>query len=68
MKRIFRNRGIAVGIEKTLLYLCICAINGEAPLKNLVEETDLKELYKHSIRHKVTALVCCALEREQEMA
>lgn len=63
MKRIFRKRGIAVGIEKTLLYLCICAINGEAPLKNLVEETDLKELYKHSIRHKVTALVCCALER-----
>lgn len=49
--------------ENTLLHFCLCAINNDIPPESFVADTDLSELYKQSCMHKVTALVCYALEK-----
>ena len=49
--------------EKLVLYLCLCAINNTSPSADALKGADIKELYRCSAKHKVTALVCYALEK-----
>ena len=49
-------------IENEMLYLCCCAINNIKPEPERVEQTDLDELFEICDSHKLTALVCYALE------
>lgn len=48
--------------KNDMLYLCLCAINGEKPDKSYVSKIDLDVLFRECQRHSVTALVCYALE------
>ena len=45
-----------------MLYLSLCALNNTKPDIKCVEKMDLDELYKSCQLHKITALVCYALE------
>ena len=45
-----------------MFYLCLCALKGEKPDSYRVSDTDMEALYKICRGHKVTALVCSALE------
>ena len=49
--------------EKLALYLCLSAINNTSPSADALKGADIKELYRCSAKHKVTALVCYALEK-----
>ena len=50
-------------IAKDMIYLVSCAVNGEAPDKARIAEMDLREVYRLSAMHMMTAAVACALER-----
>ena len=50
-------------IAKDMIYLVSCAVNGEAPDKARIAEMDLREIYRLSAIHMMTAAVACALER-----
>ena len=49
--------------KENMLYLCLSELKGEAPSAEKVKDMDLSEIFRFSKGHKVTALVCSALER-----
>ncbi len=49
--------------QENMLYLCLCAIKGVKPSEEILTGLDFEELYRCSCGHKVTALVCHALEK-----
>jgi hypothetical protein len=51
-----------VKIENEMLYLCCCAVNNIKPEPLRIENIDLDELFEICQSHKLTALVCYALE------
>lgn len=50
-------------VQKDLIYLLSCAVNGLAPDKERVQAMDLGQLYQLAKFHTVSAAVCIALER-----
>lgn len=51
-----------MNIYNDMFYLCLCALKGEKPDSYRVSDMDMEALYKICRGHKVTALVCSALE------
>lgn len=56
MKNEYRS-----AIDK-VIYLCTCAIRGEAPDKEIVESADLGQIYMAAKKHNLCAIVGYALE------
>ena len=51
------------GINKDLIYLLYCAVNGITPDNARVQAMDLERLYRLTKFHTVRAAVCIALKR-----
>ena len=50
-------------IQKNMIYLLTCSVNGITPDKEQVKTMDIEKLYRYAKFHTLRAAVCIALER-----
>lgn len=54
---------ISNGLSCDILYLCSCALHGIKPNEEKTSRMDIQKLYRMCQFHKLTAMVCMALEK-----